>query len=186
MQNILMQSAAGPTPDAIGAEGTVRTAPDCPKPKDASAFAWHVPERPAIGYLARESASGDAASAQPIASSDEVDRWARHAAAANGFGGDSETVALLKPVAADLHEAARSRRSQVLGGMIAARATQMLALVRDAAARWAQLRETWASDAALTALDDHTLRDLGLHRSEIASITAEVSGRAERARARAP
>jgi uncharacterized protein YjiS (DUF1127 family) len=56
---------------------------------------------------------------------------------------------------------------------------------RQAHARRQQRRNSGAIYDALRDLDDRTLHDLGLDRSEITSIAAEVTGRAEPARVRA-
>jgi uncharacterized protein YjiS (DUF1127 family) len=111
--------------------------------------------------------------------------WARHAAAANGFGGDLEKVAFPEPAASDMPQVVRGKRASWVGGGIAW-ATRVLVLVRAAAARMARWRMASASTASLSALDDHTLRDLGFHRSEIHSIAAEIAGTAERTRTRNP
>jgi uncharacterized protein YjiS (DUF1127 family) len=50
--------------------------------------------------------------------------------------------------------------------------------------RYQRRREARAIRGALSDLDDHTLRDLGFHRSEIGSVAAEATGLAERTRMR--
>jgi uncharacterized protein YjiS (DUF1127 family) len=47
-----------------------------------------------------------------------------------------------------------------------------------------QRQQARATRDALRTLDDHTLRDLGFDRSEIASVGAEIAGRADRTRVR--
>jgi uncharacterized protein YjiS (DUF1127 family) len=59
------------------------------------------------------------------------------------------------------------------------------AIVRRALARYRRYRRERDTYDALRQLDDHTLRDLGLHRSEISSISAESMGEAEHTRVRA-
>ena len=48
--------------------------------------------------------------------------------------------------------------------------------LRHALAQWRRLRDAHRMARSLAELDDRTLRDLGLHRSEISSMAAEVSG----------
>ena len=54
--------------------------------------------------------------------------------------------------------------------------------VRDAFAAWRRLRHAKATRDALASLDDRMLRDLGIARGEIGSMSAEVAGQAERTR----
>ena len=50
---------------------------------------------------------------------------------------------------------------------------------------WQRRRRDRATLRTLNSLDDRTLRDLGLHRSEIGAISAEIGGRAEPSHQRA-
>jgi uncharacterized protein YjiS (DUF1127 family) len=110
----------------------------------------------------------------------DVPAWARHAAAANGFGIMDEDVSL-STTCAIYHEARASRAVFVYGFIV--RCTRWTAAaIRRAAAWLAQRRHATATRFALDALDDRTLRDLGFHPSEIGSIAAEATGRAERTR----
>ena len=54
--------------------------------------------------------------------------------------------------------------------------TRLIAELGDA---WRHWRLRRAAAETLHSLDDRTLRDLGFHRSEIGSVAAEISGRAE-------
>ncbi|MEO8751635.1 MAG: DUF1127 domain-containing protein [Casimicrobiaceae bacterium] len=65
-------------------------------------------------------------------------------------------------------------------GIAAARAIAAFAL--GALAGYRQYRMAKASRDALLQLDDRMLRDLGLHRDEVGSVAAELSGQAERTR----
>jgi len=72
----------------------------------------------------------------------------------------------------------------VIGGMIAAAIVSVGAFARETYARHVQRRQRASINDALRELDDHTLRDLGFHRSEITSIAAELTGAAEPTRVR--
>lgn len=56
------------------------------------------------------------------------------------------------------------------------------AIARRAYARYRQRRQVQDIFNMLHQLDDHSLRDIGLHRSEIRSVAAEIAGEAERTR----
>ena len=58
------------------------------------------------------------------------------------------------------------------------------AVARRGYARWARRRHARATYLALSEIDERTLRDLGLHRSELMSVATEISGGAESTRAR--
>ena len=68
------------------------------------------------------------------------------------------------------------------GGPVFSLAAGILELAARARKRWERQRRASATRAGLAGLDDHTLRDLGLHRSEIGSIAAEVAGETTRER----
>lgn len=57
-------------------------------------------------------------------------------------------------------------------------------VARRVYASWRSARDARATYYTLRELDDRTLRDLGFDRSELTSIAAEASGRAERTRSR--
>ena len=56
--------------------------------------------------------------------------------------------------------------------------------LRDAYARHRQRRRAYSLYNELRMLDDHSLRDLGIDRSEITSVASEAAGIAEQSRAR--
>jgi uncharacterized protein YjiS (DUF1127 family) len=114
----------------------------------------------------------------PAASYDEIDSWARHAFAANGFG----DAVISRPSSFELAAAARAQRSRAMGEMLARLVASAWAMVRRAYAWHRQYRMASATFHALRELDDHTLRDLGMHRSEISSVAAELGGLVERTR----
>ena len=112
------------------------------------------------------------------------DRRAPAANDADGASSDAaiEAIVRTKPGAHELHRAALAWRSYTLGEILAAMATATADLVREMRARSARRREARTVRAALAELDDRALRDLGLDRSEIGSVAAEVTGAAERTR----
>lgn len=134
-----------------------------------------------------------------------VEAWVRHASAANGFGdaaadgdqavearprhasapngfGEATADALLSSL--EIYRAARVRRARFIGEAVASAIRAVLSAVREANTRRRRRRQANAIRDALYELDDLTLRDLGFHRSEIASVAAEVTGAAERTRMR--
>jgi len=95
-------------------------------------------------FLRRESAGNDADGADPVNSGDEVERWARHAHAANGFGDAAVTdgassitdSAPQAPLASyELYHAARAHRSFTLGEIVVAMIRALGAVARRAVAR---------------------------------------------------
>jgi uncharacterized protein YjiS (DUF1127 family) len=135
-----------------------------------------------IFFLRHEPASNDDAPVDPPSSREQIETWMRHTVAANGFGGSPETVLMTKPESWALHRAARAYRAYAIGEIIAALLVGAVDFVREVHARWLKRSRSRAIHAAFGELDDHALRDLGLHRSEIGSLAAEVTGGAERTR----
>lgn len=106
--------------------------------------------------------------------------------AANGF---DETAQLRSGRyrslgAAELNAAARADRSQRLGAFLVAAAGAAFGGLRQRLARFDRWRRERATVLALHELSDHTLRDLGLHRSEITSFAREIEHPASATRAR--
>ena len=89
-----------------------------------------------------------------------------------------------RPTSDELQGAARANRLQMLGEIIIAVLRAARAIARQMYARRRQRQEARATCDALRGLDDRMLRDLGLDRSEITSIAAEVTGEAEHTRVR--
>jgi uncharacterized protein YjiS (DUF1127 family) len=81
-----------------------------------------------------------------------------------------------------MYRSARIRRAATQAALIRRGCGIVAEAARRAWKRYLQRRETHAAYDALDALDDRTLRDLGLHRSEILSVAAELAGEAERTR----
>jgi len=126
----------------------------------------------------------------PLASNDgifaasEIDAWARRAAAANGFGAaDLPAAAPADAGEARARFADTPHRASVTE---IARACADLAAdaLRGALAKWRAARIARATRAALGQLDDRTLNDLGLHRSELGSVAAELARETDASRRR--
>ena len=137
--------------------------------------------------LRRESAGNDATHADPVTARQEIDAWARHAVAANGFGdgavSDKHPSAL--PTSYEIYQAACTHRAFLLGEIIAAAIQALGAIVRRAYAQYRQRRAGRKTYQALSQLDDRALRDLGFARDELMSVAAETAGQVERTRVRA-
>ena len=69
-----------------------------------------------------------------------------------------------------LHLAAGQHRSRALGSYALALARRGVAALSAARTRWRQARRAKAVYAALARLDHRTLRDLGLHRSDVGCV----------------
>jgi len=133
--------------------------------------------------LRRESAGNDPTYEDPMVS--DVEAWARHALAANGFGDGATTDASsARPTSYDLYHSARAHCSFTIGEIIVALMQSLAAFARQSLARHRQRRRARNTYDALRQLDDRTLRDLGFDRSEIRSVVAEMTGEAERTRVR--
>lgn len=109
----------------------------------------------------------------------EVDAWAIRATASNGFGGEpvpqfaADQRQVAQPLASAPH-AARTGLRMVLVASVRRAVRRMQALLRLMQRR----RRHAAEIRQLGELDAATLRDLGLHRSELGSIYAEAIGTA--------
>lgn len=157
------------------------TAPAEVAPRGASACT----DTPVV-IVRRTSAGNDAICEDPPKPADDIESWARHALAANGFGDVATThdAPSAWPTSYELHRAARAQRSYVLGGIILAAFRAVGAFARRAYLRHRQRQEAKATYDALRQLDDRALHDLGFDRSEIRSIAAEAAGEAEYSRMR--
>lgn len=121
------------------------------------------------------------------AASDELNAWARRAAASSGFG-DAATGSLPvspAPDAMQLAIAARAERDAALAEIIATMVTAMSDAIRGVIVRWKRIRSERETFRALHALDARTLRDLGMDASELRSVAMEVSGATDPTRAHA-
>jgi uncharacterized protein YjiS (DUF1127 family) len=142
---------------------------------------WRTPVNASVGDPRGKAAAGNVATIEgPGVARDDVRAW--HAVGANGFGDVATAgphIAATKPTAYEVHRAARAFRSRLLGDIVIAAIREVGAFLRRALARQRQRRQASALHDALRELDDHTLRDLGLRRSEItAVVSAEPAGRA--------
>ena len=116
----------------------------------------------------------------------EIDAYALHAFAANGFGD-----AIVGRTEQHLHLSG-GRRDQDAHAQAPSRFLQriettlltVIAGARQMHATWKRRRQANAAYFALRELDTRTLRDLGFDRSEVSSIAAEISGNAYSTRTR--
>ena len=133
------------------------------------------------------SAGNDASCEDPVIPKDDVEAWAQHARAANGFGdaATADTATSARPTSYALYHAARSHRSFALGEIILAMIQAAVASVREAHARYRERRQALATYRELRQLDDHMLRDLGFYRSATTPVAVDVTREAELARLRA-
>lgn len=81
-----------------------------------------------------------------------------------------------------LYQLALARRAEMQAALVRKAAASVRDLARRLWAGYRRHRDMRAMRDALGQLDDRTLRDLGFHRCEIASVAAEVTGAAERTR----
>ncbi|MGE5714749.1 MAG: DUF1127 domain-containing protein [Betaproteobacteria bacterium] len=132
-------------------------------------------------------ASNDVAYATDRDCAADLDGWARRAAAANGFG-EARADAQVTQVSHDVHRLAieaRGARSASLAAVLATLMATASAAAQRLRASWARARSARATYRALRELDARTLHDLGLDRSEMRSVAAEIAGESDRTRAQA-
>lgn len=135
---------------------------------------------PLLILVQRGFADNDPTCEEPAIPANDVETWARHALAANGFGGVTLSAAGIRQVVQSAHV----RRADFFNKVIAAATQAIRGYARKAQLRRRQRQQAKAIGDALYELDDHLLRDLGFSRSEITSIAAEATGEAERTRVR--
>lgn len=142
----------------------------------------------AILILRRGPAVGDATRGGAISAKDEIESWAQHALATNGFGDVATTAdraSSAQPTSYRLHQDARVHSWLTLGDIVVAAIHAVGAIARRAYAQYRQRRQARVTYDILRSLDDRTLRDLGFDRSEIRSVAAELTGEAEYTHVRA-
>ena len=116
----------------------------------------------------------------------EIGAQALRTFAANGFGdapiGRTAPHSLLDSI--ELYHQARTYRSYQLREIVRAMLQAVGDLVRRRVDRFKRQQHARATYLALSKLDARTLRDLGFHRSELMSVTAELVGAADATRTR--
>jgi len=108
---------------------------------------------------------------------ESIETWARRAHAANGFG-DAGIDMPERPASYELYHAARAHRAFMLAEILRALIGATADALRRAQATWRQRRQARYYRLPLQEIDDRTLRDIGLVRSEIGSVAAELAGAA--------
>jgi uncharacterized protein YjiS (DUF1127 family) len=135
-----------------------------------------------VVILLRGSAGNDATSGDPATSQDQGEPGAQQVTSGIGDIATAHKASSARMIGYELHPGAGALRSLVLGDNIIAAIRAAVVMVRRGYARYRKRREAWAVYDALRELDDRTLRDLGFDRSEIRSVVAEVTGKAEHTR----
>jgi len=143
-------------------------------PRDASDAPAANERASKIVPLRQPTASDRAAGMQAVAGNGEP--WQR------ALASDASAVDTIPSGWSSSHElymAARSHRAFVLGELAAVAVEIVADFGRSVAERYRRSRRAAAAREALRQLDDRTLRDLGIDRSEIASVAAEAAGATE-------
>lgn len=111
---------------------------------------------------------------------------AQHGMSSNDVDYDAgrETAFPARPDSYDLVRAARANRSRIAGALIAAAIRKVRAVARLTLIHHRLRQRASAIRDMLRQLDDRSLHDLGFDRSEITSVAAEATGRAESTRVR--
>jgi uncharacterized protein YjiS (DUF1127 family) len=136
--------------------------------------------RPIVGSPPRSSANDT-----DLVARDDGAAVALRTLAASGFGEAALTRSGDQLPSRQLEAWARASRSRAIGQFIASIVRAIRDGVRRTFARIERHQQARATMLALSALDSHTLRDLGFHRSEIPSIAAEAAGLFEPSHVRA-
>lgn len=117
----------------------------------------------------------------------DIDALALRAWAAGGFGdapsGIDEPHKLLTSI--EFHRRARTLRSTHIRDVVAATFKSAADLLRRTVEQWRLQRKARATFVALRGLDSRMLHDLGIHRSEILSVAAELARGVDSTRMRA-
>jgi uncharacterized protein YjiS (DUF1127 family) len=97
----------------------------------------------------------------------------------------ARAVVSLSVSSVEYHRAARAHRSALQARLFATGLSWLGGTLRRAYAEWQRRSHARAVYATLSRLDTRTLHDLGMERSELTSVAAELSGSAELTRIRA-
>lgn len=133
------------------------------------------------------SAGNDATCEDAATFEDDIEPWMRQALLRNRTVDrvTGQWALSARPSSYELHQAARANRSFMLAQVIVTVLRWAGAIAHGAYLRRRQRREARAICDALRGLDDRMLRDLGLDRSEITSVAAEMTRETEHTRVRA-
>ena len=135
-------------------------------------------DTPLLAIPWHEPADNDATCEDATTSTHDIDSWARHAFAANGFGevGFADVASAAWPSSLEVYQDASTQRSRIIAGVIAKAIRAVRAIARRVVAWHRQRQQAKATFDVLHGLDDRTLRDLGFHRSEITSSVTQATG----------
>lgn len=155
----------------------------------AGAIAGHsAPLRAVLGRVKQVRPRERAASNDGRFETHALEAWARRALAANGFGGVELPAAARAAAQAGAGESLAQLvdvpQRASFAQIVRAFAELAADALRGAIAQWRAGRIARAARAALAQLDDRTLRDLGLHRSELGSVAAELARETDASRRR--
>ncbi|HQR20933.1 MAG TPA: DUF1127 domain-containing protein [Burkholderiaceae bacterium] len=130
-------------------------------------------------------ASNDRAFAPATGDAAELEAWSRRAAAASGFGDAADATGGDSAGSYQHQLQARAARHAGLSAAFAVMTGTVIDAAHRALASWRRARDAHATYRALSRLDARTLRDVGLDRSELRSVAAELAGEADRSRIQA-
>ena len=150
--------------------------PAAPEPAASSA----VPTRRAFVPVAvpPEAAGNDAAYDDTVCREHELDAWARHAFASNGFG---DVATSSEITAHELFREAGARRAVALREIVDAAVRAVSKWAQQVYARYRERRAANDIYDTLRQLDDSMLRDLGFNRSELRRIAEETAAQFQEA-----
>jgi len=132
------------------------------------------------------SASNDSCFDPADSTATELDAWARHAAASNGFADvDAGSSAQPHHASLELYAAARGFSAAGARATLVAMRSSLIDQAKRMYGAWQRHRRAAATRRALDQLDALTLHDIGLDRSELHSIAGELTGEIDRTRAHA-
>lgn len=157
--------------------------PDRPTRSSQQLFGRIARVRPAPAAADTEVATKATKPTEDLPARDALTAVASHAQAANGFADAGVAMvevamaqaatpqAALAPASYSLHQQARRLRAGAIGAALAS----LAARVRRACQTHQQAKLERATWASLRGLDDRTLHDIGIHRSELRSVARELA-----------